>query len=148
MVAKIPVTSFLLLLIVLDRSRQVYSADNKRFNVLYEQGLTAYGAEQWSTAVQLFQDAIHQYNQEKEKLFSCVRKCRDDKARDDALFKSNGELAEMELQLVHVSYCTQKCRETVFALEGVPLSLIDTFETRLPYDYLQFSLAKVGVTIL
>ena len=133
-----------LFLVVLATNRQVYSASSKRFNVLYEEGLAAYGAGQWSTATDLFQQALDHYNQEKEKLFSCVRKCRDDNSEDDSLFVPNGELAVTELHLVHVSYCVQKCRETMFAREGVPVAVIDTFEARLPYDYLQFSFSKVN----
>ena len=132
-----------LVLVVLASTGQVHSASNKRFNVLYEEGLAAYGAEQWSTAADLFQKSIDEYKKEKEKLYSCVRKCRDDKSADDTLFVPNGELAVTELQLVHVSYCIQNCRETKFAREGIPLAVFDTFESRLPYDYLQFSLIKV-----
>ena len=133
-----------LLLVVFASSRQVYSASSKRFNVLYEEGLAAYGAEQWATAADLIQRSLEEYNKEKEKLYSCVRKCRADKTADDSLFVPNGELAVAELHLVHLSYCIQNCRETKFALEGIPVALMDTFESRLPYDYLQFSLIKVN----
>ena len=133
-----------LFLVVVACSRQACSASSKRFNVLYEEGLVAYSAQQWSRAADLFQNAIDQYNEEKQMLFSCVRKCRDDKTRDDSLFTRNGELAETELQLVHVSYCVQNCRETSFAREGVPFEVVDTFESRLPYDFLQFSYTKVS----
>ena len=133
-----------LLLVILACSNQVYSANSKRFNLLYEEGLVAYGAQHYARAAELFQNAVDQYNKEKEKLLSCVRKCRGEKTTDDSLFTPNGKLAEMELQLVHVSYCVQKCRETSFAREGVPIDIVDTFETRLPYDFLQFSLAQVS----
>ena len=137
--------SCFLLLVLLACTKEAYSAGSKRFNVLYEEGLSAYGAQQWSTATRLLQEATDQYTEEKQKLFSCVRKCRDEKTTDDSLFTASGKLAEMELQVVHVSYCVQKCRETTFAREGVPLETIDVFETKLVYDYLQFSLAQVSV---
>ena len=137
------VTSCFLLLVIFSSSRQVDSTSSKRFNVLYEEGLTAYGAEQWETAVDLIQEAIHQYNEEKEKLLGCVRKCRDQRTADNSLFTPSGELAETELQLAHVSNCIQNCRETVFARDGVPFDVMDTFESRLPYNFLQFSLTKV-----
>ena len=137
--------SCFLLLVLLACTRQAYSADSKRFNVLYEEGLSAYGAQQWSTASRLLQEATDRYTEEKQKMFSCVRKCRDEKRTDESSFTANGKFAEMELQVVHVSYCVQKCRETTFAREGVPLEIIDAFETRLVYDYLQFSLSQVSV---
>ena len=133
-----------LLAVVLAYSRQACSTSSKRFNVLYEEGLVAYSAKEWARAADLFQNAINQYNEEKEKLFSCIRWCRDDKTTDDSLFTRSGELAETELQLVHVSYCIQNCRETSFAREGVPFDVVHTFETRLPYDFLQFSYTKVS----
>lgn len=138
------VVGFFLLLVVLASSRQADSTSDKRFTILYEEGLTAYGAKQWSTAADLFQNSIDQYNQEKEKLLSCVRKCRDHKSTDDSLLRSNGELAETELHLVDVSYCIRHCRETGFAQEGVVFDIINTFESRLPYDFLQFSLTQVS----
>jgi len=138
------VTVCFLLLVVLASSRQAYSTSSKRFTLLYEEGLTAYGAKQWSRAAELFQNAIDQYNQEKEKLFSCVRECRDHKSTDNSLFTRNGELAETELQLVHVSHCIRHCRGASLAQEGVVFDIINTFETRVPYDFLQFSQTQVS----
>lgn len=138
------VTSCFLFLAILVSSRQVDSTSSKRFDLLYEEALAAYGAKQWTTAVKLFQNSIDRYNEEKEKLLRCVRKCRNDKTTDDSLFTPNGELAETELQLVHVSNCIKRCRETTFAREGVAFDLIHTFESRLPYDFLQFSSAQVS----
>jgi len=122
-------------------NREVYSTTNKRFDQLYKDGLEAYAGERWSEAENLLRQAIYKYNASRDDLYSCVRQCRDSKMPEKS---GNDELAKLQLQLVHVSHCVKKCRKTSW--KGVASDVVHTFDTRLPLDYLQFSLYKVCIT--
>jgi len=131
----------LLLLIIVASSRHVHSTDDKRFDQLYKDGLSAYGDERWSEAADLIRQAIYQYNATRDELYSCVRQCRQSKMSVEPEKGGDDELAKLQLQLVHVSHCVKKCRKGSW--QGVASDIVYTFDIRLPLDYLQYSLYKV-----
>lgn len=119
------------------------------FDQFYAQGVKAYNDQLWYKCAYNLESAVNEYRTFKKTLTDCRVRCKKEKKQSHlrSLPSDLGEFSLFETYLKHAD-CFRRCKNDAYELRpGLRLTdiLETTFETRKPYQYLQFCWYKVSV---
>ena len=126
-------------------SLNITSPNSVGFDELYNDGLYAYGAKDWSKAVKLFEQALADFRHEQDVNVHCRLECRNS-------FRSKTKIKDLELQYfkftIYNRECVRRCVEKYRGKRSfISRRVRKIFEAFQPYGYLQFAYFKVSFVI-
>ncbi|KAL8611683.1 hypothetical protein ACOMHN_054664 [Nucella lapillus] len=118
------------------------------FDQFYAQGVRAYSDQLWYKCAHNLEKAIKEYKTFKKTLTDCRLRCKQKGNESDPEkldLPGLGDLSMFETFLRHAN-CFRKCKSDAYSLRpGLTLTKIveNTFESRKPYQYLQYCYYKL-----
>ncbi|KAK7098828.1 prolyl 3-hydroxylase 2-like isoform X2 [Littorina saxatilis] len=119
-----------------------------RFDQLYAEGVKAYNDQLWYKCAYNLENAVNDYRNFRRTLTDCRLACKKGEKESylDELPSDLGDFSVFATFLKHAD-CFRRCKSVVYAQRpGLRLNKIleTTFETRKPYQYLQFCWYKLS----
>ena len=111
----------------------------------YVDGLKAYTAQKWSTAVSYFRHALEDYNRTMQARSKCFEKCLRQKTAAPSDYADDSELRFFHAAIQRAA-CIERCREDYVGarpMGGVPSYVVEHMQKKEVYNYLQMSLHQV-----
>ncbi|XP_039250606.2 prolyl 3-hydroxylase 2-like [Styela clava] len=113
------------------------------FDQLYDDGLTAYGNQNWKLSISSFEEAIKSYKQYKSGVVDCYMRCKNSSLENSLL--SQSDLGKITLKAV----CNRECLDEKFGdfrfISGISREVKQAFEKLAAYQYLQYAYFKEGL---
>ena len=118
------------------------------FDQFYAEGVKAYNDQLWYKCAYNIENAVKEYNTYKTTLTDCRVNCKKEKHQSqmESLPSDLGEFSMFRSFLKHAD-CFRRCKNDAYEQRpGLRLTkkLETTFESRKPYQYLQFCWYKVS----
>ena len=115
------------------------------FAELYEAGVQAYDEEDWYQCELQMVDALSDYKFYKQTIVDCRLQCK----KTTSIRELTPEMVEFSVfeKFVENSDCVRRCKQAAFGNKKYPHTssvIFETFQTRKPYEYLQFCWYKVN----
>ena len=124
----------------------ISSQEPAYFDQLYAQGVKAYNDQLWYKCAYNMENAMKEYNTFRTTLTDCRMRCKKEESHKMKSLPSDlEEFSMLESFLKHAD-CFRRCKNDAYVLRpGLRLTKIlkATFESRKPYQYLQFCWYKV-----
>ena len=119
------------------------------YDEIFNDGLNAYNDEKWTDAVKLFEQSLADFKHEKSVHMQCRIRCKDEHEESE----SDRGIKNLEVRFMSYSIkmrlCFEACTKKYLGKRSrVSRQIRDTFESRLPYGYLQLAYYKVRNPIL
>ena len=112
----------------------------------YVDGLKAYTAQKWSTAISYFRHALEDYNRTMQARSKCFEKCLRQKTAAPSDYADDSELRFFHATILRAA-CVERCREDYVGARpvgGVPSYIVEHMEKKEIYNYLQMALHQVS----
>ena len=119
------------------------------YDLLYNKGVEAYARQRWFECLTHLNGALTDYRVYRSTLITCKRECRKKSSSDDGALSTKPQMSELQIffRILKRSNCLRKCKQNHFGHRPDVLaskSVEEDFETRKPYDFLQFCHYKVS----
>ena len=149
---KIAVFTLVLLKLGSNVADDTFSQEPVYFDQLYVEGVKAYTDQLWYKCAYNLENAVKEYRNYKKALTDCRMTCKRKERRSplEELSIGIGDLSMFESFLKHAD-CYRRCKSDAYELRpGFRLTnlLEAAFETRQPYQYLQFCWYKVSCSLI
>ena len=111
----------------------------------YVDGLKAYTAQKWSTAVSYLRHALEDYNRTVQARSKCFEKCLRQKTAAPSDYADDSELRFFHAAIQRAA-CIERCREDYVGARpvgGVPSYIVEHMQKKEVYNYLQMALHQV-----
>ena len=139
-------SSLVVLVLVVANLRQgvALEADARSagYDELYADGLSAYYKDEWPTAVAKIEEAIKDWQRERNVTVTCRTECQDALAAEGR--KSSAFAVEFFYSLNHMRSCADACiKENLGVRYKISTLVRSLFNNRAPFSFLQFAYHKV-----
>lgn len=121
-------------------------AKSKNFEELYSLAKEAYLANDWNECVQVMELTLQDYKEYNQVVTQCKIRCRRHVPLEKKLHHRNIESLFFFEEVVRNTLCIMKCKRKAFGrdrVEQISAKVLQEFDERLPYDYLQLCYFQV-----
>lgn len=119
------------------------SATLEPFDLLFDNGVEAFQKGDYGNVVRYMESALNSFSEVRQTKISCRLKCRDQHRFDSLLTDKFFEV------ILYRAHCLNECFEGKLGAQSmhkVSEDVIQDFNRRIPYNYLQLAYRKVGTS--